>query len=181
MNVNNPAFTATVDEVIAVVMPQLERRIPQPANTMPQPEKIGAVIGAGAGQYALPDHQHPRLTSVTAGTAAVPGSHTIKAEGLSPPIIFTRLFAAEPGVDIMPIKPNTTDILLPPYIADWVMGIGADADKYAGVIIGWKKLAMQSTMATLLNVTVLASNTPQQVPAAGVRFSCIAVARSDMP
>ncbi len=159
----------------------LVRQMPKPASAAPRPERTGAAIGEQPGRYALEDHQHPRLTSVTAGTPAVPGSHMIKNDGLSPPIIFTRLFTTEPGIDIMPIKPNAADILLPPYVADWVMGTGGDADKYAGVVIGWRKLIMSSTSATVLNITLLASNTPTQVPATGVRFSCIAVARSDMP
>ena len=181
MNVSVPFYAATVAELKAVIMPEVEGLVPKPAIASPQPEQTGGKVGSETRRFALEDHQHKRLTSVTAGTAAVPGSHTIKADGLSPQIIFTQLFAAEPGVDVIAIKPSAADILLPPYIAEWVMGVGADADKYAGVVIGWKKLQMSSTTATVLNVSLLASNSPVQVPAAGVRFSCIAVARSDMP
>ncbi|MFD1034167.1 hypothetical protein ACFQ15_05830 [Sphingomonas hankookensis] len=180
MQVLNPAAVAAVEEITAAVLAAVRKEMPRPASAVPRPERTGAAIGEEPNQYAWGDHQHPRLTSVTAGTAAVPGSHTIKSDGLSPPIIFTRLFTSEPGVDIMPIKPSASDILLPPYVAEWVMGTGADADKFAGVVIGWRKLQMTTTTATVLNVTLLASNAPTQVPAAGVRFSCIAVARSDM-
>lgn len=155
-------------------------QIPVASTATPSAEKVGGNAGTDPQRFAMEGHQHPRLTSTTGATAVTPNSHTIGSDGLSAAIMFTRSFSFEPGIDIMPIKPNASDILLPPYVSDWVMGTGVDAGKYVGVIIGWKKLQMSSTAVTILNISVLASQTPTQVAATGVRFSCIAIARSDL-
>lgn len=166
---------------------QLAAIIPQPAASVPQPEKTGGAAGSTLNQFALPDHQHPRLTSVVTGAIAAGNTATI---------LFTRSFASEPGIDYQELPPsaNTTA----PDAAD----MAPNAQPSACKVIAWTKgstTALPQAAAgefTGCTVRVWRSQTiPQNLvnlllggifnifatSVVGTRFSLIAVARSDVP
>lgn len=180
--------TALTGKASVADVTALAAQMPVPSDETPRPEATGGAAGLEGRKVSGSRHQHPRLTSTTGRLNASDTSHTIAATGKSPPIMFTRSFASEPGLDVMPIMPNAADILLPPYVDSWVMGTGAEANVFKGVVIGWKKLVLQNGLAAVnvAGISVVAganiANAIQlKVEAAtGVRFSCIAVARSDM-
>ena len=158
----------------AAAVAELAAKIPGVPTTPPVAEARTPQIGNPA-TFAAEDHMHPRLASVTGATASKPASHTIEATGLSPQIMFSRSFDTEPGLSITPITPAASDILLPVFVSRWVM----DETKYVGVVVGWKKLKLNTSTLVVAGLTVLGGSSVSAEPATGTRFTCVAIARSD--
>ena len=127
--------------------------------TSPSSEQTGGSAGSVAGQFAMGDHRHPRLTSVTKSTLAGDGTATVA---------FTRSFTTEPGLVLTPIAPGGTQPVAL-QVDSWVM-TGAD---YTGCVIkGYRMRPLPSVLAllsALLNYDVCAGS------ASGVGVSVIAV------
>lgn len=147
--------------------------IPTPASNTPMAEKTGGAVG-GAAQFARADHQHPRLTSVTIGQ--------LGTGGVSPAITFTRTFASEPGVNLTPIAPGGTQPVML-QVESWVrstMSPTPSGDYIGCVVKGYRAQNLPTLTGLLTNVVAALSGfNPNAGSALGVRFSCIAVARSD--
>lgn len=175
-DVSNPGITQAA----------LQAQIPQPASAAPQAEKTGAAVGQQTGRFALEDHQHPRLTSVTNATIA---------SGNTAMIQFTRAFANEPGIDYQEL-PASADTTTPPAsdtaagaqptqsrVIAWTKGPtailpNAAAADYTGCMVRvWKAQTIPQNLATLLLSAVFNLFAASVV---GTRFSIIAVARSDV-
>ncbi len=144
--------------------------VPVPSNVLPSPEKTGAAIGTDMQMYALPDHQHPRLTSAT--------QVTLDANGLAT-VVFTRSFPAEPAVDLTPIAPGGTQPVT--LQVDSFVMTGAN---YTGCIIkGFRGQATTLAAVTVVGISVAVGAqtvTPFSAPAAsGVRVSVIALMNSN--
>ncbi len=154
-----------------------EAAIPTAAIGTPMAEKTGGAVGGMANQFARADHQHPRLTSVTIGQ--------LGAAGVSGTLTFTRPFAAEPGVVLTPIAPGGTQPVML-QVDSWVRATmtPAPAGDYVGCVVkGYRgQLLPTLSLGALLTAVIgaLSGVNPAGGSAAGVRFSCIAVARSDV-
>lgn len=151
--------------------------MPQPANTAPMAERATASVGAQTARFALEDHQHPRLTSVTTGSIA---------SGNTAVVAFTRSFSAEPGIDYIELPPTPTTTT--PVAGD----LAATAQPTACKVVAW---TMDGVNYTGCTIRVFKSQTiPQNLvtlllgavfnlfgaSVVGTRFSLIAIARSDV-
>jgi len=155
--INNPSLT--MDQIQSALI----------ADTAPLAEATAGAIGTQTKAQAM-NHQHPRLSSVTAGT--------LNASGLSGNMTFTRQFATQPGVFITAITPGGTQPIVF-QVETWIMS----GPNFAGCTIKGFRL-QENTLAavTVLGISVAvggATVTPSSAPAAsGVNFSLIAVAGS---
>lgn len=165
--------------------------IPQLSNDTPQAEsKTGSAGSMGKVPHA--DHQHPRLTSSTAGTTAADGTATMT---------FTRSFATLPGVVLTAIE-NTTSAGPSLKVQKWktknAQGQLVDrstsqgsAETYDGcVVYAWRGralptqqpvnvLSLLAGVITGLNSLITAlSGYETYVPAGNVSFTCVAVQSS---
>lgn len=157
---------------------ELQASIPQPANTAPMAEKTGAAIGAQTTKFALEDHQHPRLTSVTQG---------VISSGSTAVIDFTRTFTNEPGIDYQELPPtaNTTtpvtadtDALAQPTQCKVIAWKKDGNGLFTGCTVRiWKAQTVPQNLVTLLLGGVFNLFAASVV---GTRFSIIALARSDV-
>lgn len=140
-------------------MPSLTPAALQPAMSAPPSEVTGGAAGADALHFAMGDHRHPRLTSVT--------KSTLDGSGLAT-VTFTRSFTAEPGVVLTPIAPGGTQPVML-QVQSWV----TDGGNYVGCVIkGYRGRPLPVVLAllsALLNYDVFAG------AASGVGVSVIAV------
>jgi len=158
----------------------LAATIPVPASEVPQSESKAGAAGIEGLKVSGAGHQHPRLTSTTYGA--------LKANGLSDPVMFTRNFSTEPGAVLTAVMPGGTQPVAL-QIDSWVMS-GA---LYAGCVVrGYRSRPLPTmqplSLTALLTAVVTGVNAVISVlstfdvfggSVAGVRFSCIAVQRSD--
>lgn len=170
---------ATLGDV-ATAKAQAIAAIPPLASTTPAPEMTGGSPGAA---MAVPraDHAHPRLTSTT-------GPHTLDASG-KVTVLFTRTFTKAPGLAFTRITDTDTqdrDVTLQ---ASYII----TANLYVGVIVRGRKSAVLPTLTSLsvgallsgvitgVNaiVTALSGFDVFGTPAAGAKFTCIAVQSSE--
>lgn len=186
MDISSPFYTATVDQMKAAILPDLQALVPQPATSAPKSEATGAAIGSTPSQFAMPDHQHPRLTSVVVGSVAVSNTATVQ---------FTRAFTAEPGIDYQELPPsgNTTTPDASDTAANaqptsckviaWTKGPtaalpNAAASDFTGCMVRiWRSQTVPQNLVNLLLGGVFNLFAASVV---GTRFSLIAVARSDV-
>lgn len=161
----------------------LRALIPVPASIPPLSEKTGAALGTQTQQFALADHQHPRLTSTTYATLDASGQATVT---------FSRTFLNKPGINLTEADATgSTQPLVLRGLAWQRDGNGL----YTGVTIQGQRAQMLPTInplsgtITLLGSlitgvnTVFAQLTNYNIfggSAAGASVSCIAVARSDV-
>lgn len=151
---------------------------PKPATAAPMAERTGAAIGGQTQRYALEDHQHPRITSVTTGTVTT---------GNTASVMFTRAFTAEPGIDYMELPPasdTTTPVAADtaaaaqPTTAKVIAWTRDAQGNYTGCMLRvWKSQTVPQNLATLLLGGVF---NLFAAAVTGTRFSLIAVARSDV-
>lgn len=114
--------------------------------------------------YALPDHQHQRLTSASVVTLDGSGEATVT---------FTRTFATEPAAAITPIGAYGTETPMG-VVASWIK----TGPLWTGAVVKGVKPTSQALLGvTVLGISVVAGGqtvTPQFTsPASGARFSCI--------
>lgn len=188
MDINSPLFAPTVDQFKAVVLPELQAAIPQPATTMPQPEKTGAAIGSTPSNFAMADHQHPRLTSTNYATLASDGTATVT---------FTRSFVNQPGVNMTEVDAAGKQPLVCS-VQSWVRETmtPTPSGAYVGCVIKGQRAQMLPTINPLSGTITLLSGVITGVNGivsaltgynvfgggvAGASVSVIAVARSDVP
>lgn len=184
MEVNSPLFTASVAQMKAAILPDLQAAIPQPATTAPKSESTGAAIGSTASQFALPDHQHPRLTSTTYATLDANGQAVVT---------FTRTFVNKPGINLTETDATSAS---QPLVMRGLAWQRDGQGLYTGVTIEGRRAQMLPTLTPLSGVLTLVSQVVTGVnaivsalttynvfggPAAGASVSVIAVARSDVP
>ena len=151
----------------------------------PSSEAVAPALG-GTKQIPYADHAHQRLTSVTTGAVTTGNTATI---------LFTRFFMNEPGIDYQELPPSPNTVT--PDSADtaaaaqptncktiaWTKGPtatlpDAPAGAYTGCTVRiWKSQTVPQNLATLLLGGVFNLFAASVV---GVRFSLIAVARSDV-
>jgi len=153
----SPAELAALKDKVA--------QIPTPATTTPKSEMTGGSVGATSGQFALADHQHPRLTSTTYATLGTDGTATVT---------FTRTFVNKPGVVLTEVDAAGQQPL-----SCVVTTFTQSNGLYTGCTIkGFRGQALPAVIAllgALTNFSVFAG------PASGAVVSVIAVARSDVP
>lgn len=154
--------------------------IPSLASTTPAPEMTGGSPGA-APSVPRADHAHPRLTSTT-------GPHTLDASG-KVTVLFTRTFTKAPGLAFTRITDTDTqdrDVTLQ---ASYIVTAGV----YVGVIVRGRKSAVLPTLTPIstsallsgvitgvnANLAALSGFDVFGTPAAGAKFTCIAVQSSE--
>lgn len=132
---------------------------PTPSMVTPSTELTGGSAGSDPLRFAMGDHRHPRLTSVT--------KSTLDGSGLAT-VTFTRSFATEPGVVLTAIAPGGTQPVTL-QVQSWVQS-GSD---YTGCIIkGYRAQTLPAVIAllsALINYDIFAGS------ASGVGVSVIAV------
>jgi hypothetical protein len=146
------------------------------SGSTPQVESTGGAAGSSGN---IPDagHSHPRLTSTTYATIAA---------GSTAKVMFTRTFTKQPGIDCQLIETDTA-AQQPVLFActEWWAPNGttslgtnpADGTAIGGVTIkAWRATPIPQNLVTLLAGAVWSLFGGSVV---GIRFSCIAVARSD--
>ncbi|KTR05014.1 hypothetical protein NS365_13380 [Aureimonas ureilytica] len=142
----------------------------QLADVAPLPE-TGTAKPGNMTLVPRADHQHPRITSAQTGALDNAGMATM---------MFTRTFTAEPAVSILAVENNTKsppDFKVMQFLDDqqqpWVAG-----KLYGGAIIyGTRTRALPGVSAVLTDLLKLSGYVPTE-PAAGVRFSIIALQAS---
>jgi hypothetical protein len=171
----------------SVAQSAVQAVVPPFASTVPMSEAKVASTGE-IPAITRPDHQHPRLTSSTVGITAAGGTAFVP---------FTRTFNSVPSMTFTAIEDNTTPIpdfkvqrfLKQDMTSKW-NGV-ADGPIYGCVIYAERArtlpvLAPLSGLLTLLSGVITGVNglaaqlngfLPTE-PAAGVNFTCIAVASS---
>jgi hypothetical protein len=157
--------------------------MPRPASTPPLSEKTGAATGSQTQEYALVDHQHPRLTSTTYATLDSNGEAAIA---------FTRAFTNKPGLNLTETDAATGSQPLVLRGLSWVTNAQG---QYTGVTIQGRRAQMLPTINPLSGLLTLVSGVVSGVntvfaqltgynvfggSAAGATISVIAVARSDV-
>ncbi len=170
-----PASQEEIDALAQQVATKAEVKavadaMPLPAAQMPQPERTGAAKGAETQRYALEDHQHPRISSVSPIL-------TLDANGMAV-VSFNQAYDAEPSVLFTPIGSfgNT-----PPGF--WVESYITNAQgKFIGANIKGVRAQNQTlasvSLAPLINVSVAGGSqtiTPFGGPAAGIKVIATAV------
>jgi len=140
-------------------VPEFSPATVQPYQSVPPSEVTGGYSGAASTQYAMGDHRHPRLTSVS--------KVTLDGSGLAT-VTFTRSFAAEPGVVLTAIAPGGSQPVAM-QVDSWIT-TGTD---YTGCVVKGYRMrplpAVLALLSALLNYDVCAGS------ASGVGVSVIAV------
>lgn len=156
-----------------------EASLPQPADQVPKSEAVSGATGSKTKNYALEDHQHPRLTSTTYATLGANGQATV---------MFSRTFTNKPGLNLTETDASPQTNVLALRSLNWMMQEG----RFAGVVIeGKRALALPilnpvsgllGAVTTGVNVVVnaLSGYNVFSGSGAGATVSIIAVARSDV-
>lgn len=142
--------------------------IPKPANTAPMSEKTGAAVGSQTQRYALEDHQHPRLTSST--------EHVVTT-GSTVAITFTRTFVNKPSPVFTEIEGDTSAAAQPAIFKMQSWTTDGNGAYTGGIAKVWRSQTVPQNLITLLLGAVFNLFTASVV---GTKFTCIAVARSDV-
>ncbi len=111
------------------------------------------------------DHQHPRLTSTTMATIGPANTVTVT---------FTRNFINAPGIVFTEINGAATQPAVFK-VESWVM----TGSLYTGCVV--RAYRSQTVPQNLVNLLLSAVFNIFGASASGTVFSCIAVARSDVP
>lgn len=140
------------------------------ADTVPMPEVKAGSAGT-APLVPRADHQHPRLTSAQTGALDANGQQTI---------MFTRTFTAEPAVSILAVENDTKsppDFKVKQFLDDtgaaWATG-----KPYGGAIVYGSRARTLPTLTAVLTDLLKLSGYNVTEPAAGVKFSIIALQAS---
>lgn len=154
--------------------------IPQPATVMPSSESTGGSAGSDTSHFAQLGHSHPRLTSTTPAVLAADGTATV---------MFTRTFAAQPGVVMTEVNASGNQPLVM-VVRSFVMSNSV----YAGAVIkGYRSNPLPSqnqlSIASLLTGVISSLNAIASSltgfnvfggTTTGAQVSVIAIARSDL-
>ncbi len=140
--------------------------LPAPWQQTPASESTAGTQGATT-QYAMGNHSHPRLSSVTEGA--------LGATGFSGNMMFTRSFAQKPGVVCTADMPGGSQ----PIVFDVNSWIQDANGNYTGCVIrGWRALTPTLTAVSVVGVSVAVGAQTitvfTNVAASGVNFFLIA-------
>lgn len=150
-----------LDDVVAIM--------PAPATVPPKAEATVPAVGTDPKIFSLDGHQHPRLTSTTYASIAT---------GSTVAVSFTRSFTNKPGIVITEIEGDIAGSAQPANfkVQTWVQDAGS---LYTGCVVkAWRAQTVPQNLVTLLVGAVYNLFAASVV---GTQFSCIAVARSDVP
>jgi hypothetical protein len=183
------ALSSTVSgKASTAALTSLAATVPTIATDMPQPEAVNPQPGVDGLKVLGAKHQHPRLSSTTAGTILANGTATVA---------FTRTFTLPPGMVITEIPGTAPPQTMPATfkVESWVREImtPTPSGAYTGAVIrAWRSqvLPTQTTLSLVSLLTgvitgvntLIASLTGFNVFGAsvtGTAFSCIAIQRSD--
>lgn len=176
-------------EVLEEGLSAVIEAMPVVASDTPLPEAIGGDPGAERHKVSGADHRHPRLTSTTGNTDAVPTSHVIGGNG-TVLIRFTRKFDTPPGTVFTEVPPIAAGAMSEFPVTFRVDAWTVESGKIVGCRVrAWRgrALPVMNALTGILNltgvngiITALTGFNPFAAPATGTAFTCIAVARSDV-
>lgn len=146
---------------------------PAPYQTIPASETRTGNAGSDAAQFAMGDHQHPRLASASYVTTAGDGTA---------PVMFTRTFINKPTYTLSPVG-DFGQSVPSANVVSWIMGSGPTAGLFVGANIRATKPTSSAPLAAVnvlgISVSVGAQVvTPVFSSAPAVEFSCLFIQQS---
>lgn len=134
------------------------------ADMLPMPEAKAAKVGT-LELAPRADHQHPRLTSAQVATLDNTGTQTI---------VFTRTFSSEPAISMIAVENDTKS---PPDFKVKSFAIDGSGNYTGCTVYATRARALPVVAALLTDLLKLSGYVPTE-PAAGVKFSIIALQAS---